>query len=68
MLLGFHTKEMAPSEGLLLLLLATSSPSAMAATLTNSWAVQLQFGGNQAATSLARKYGFTNEGKVMQQV
>ncbi len=33
-------------------------------SMTNSWAVEVQSGGREAADALAIKYGFTNLGQV----
>lgn len=38
--------------------------SCNAAAITNSWAVQVGSGGEEAADELASKYGFANLGKV----
>ena len=46
------------------LVLCVVCVSCGAATMTNSWAVQVTSGGREAADALASKYGFVNLGLV----
>ena len=45
-------------------LLLVASLNYAAASMTNSWAVQITSGGEEAADELASKYGFINLGQV----
>lgn len=49
---------------LCLVLLAVTSYGEGEAAMTNSWAVEIQSGGEIAAAALASKYGFVNLGQV----